>query len=380
MNVERAPMHPFCPPAGLGLAPGFGRLEIVACADCGHIYNAAFDPNRVEDLYAASVLTNTPVSDSMLEGLEATARFVLARAVSNPVVADVGGGSGALAIALARHARQVHLVEPSRALSAEQFAGTGVTLHPVMFPAPSLAGTRFDVIVSRQVIEHIPDPAPFLAAVRSHLTDKGIVYLELPRAEYIEAATSIVDFHYPHVHYYRRAEIDVLLRRAGFDMVEARLVKDGHDIGLILTAATPESGAEPAHHKDAALGAALEVRRALGRRRLEGIRGGIALYGANAYSQALLGLYPDVGAFCLMFDDTAMYEGQRAYGPGHDLAIDRPRPELLAGLSAVIITAYLHDATIAQRLEEAGWRGALYTVRADPLAGKGGRPPSLFGG
>jgi hypothetical protein len=46
----------------------------------------------------------------------------------------------------------------------------------------------------------------------------------------------------------------------------------------------------------------------------------------------------------------------------------------------VIITAYLHDATIARRLDGIGWKGALYTVRTDPLAGKDGRPPSLFGG
>jgi len=376
--VEQVPIHPFCPPAALGLKPGFGRLEIVACSQCGHIYNAAFDPGRVEDLYAATVLTNTPVSESMLKGLEATADFVLARAPPSPVVADVGGGSGALAIALARRAREVHLVEPSRALSADQFAGTGVTLHPFMFPAPSLAGVMFDVIVSRQVIEHIPDPAPFLAELRSHIKENGVVYLELPRAEYIREATSIVDFHYPHVHYYRGGAIEAVLARAGFAVLETLDIKDGHDAGLLLAPVAPKPGAMTAAHADRSLVTALCLRRAAGRKRLKEVGGAIALYGANAYSQALLGLYPDAARFTVMLDDTPMYEGQRAYGPGGDIPIGRPRRELLEGISAVVITAYLHDAVIDAKLREMDWRGPVLTVRSDALAGEEGRPPSLF--
>src|SRR5262249_7032903 len=108
--VDKVPIHPFCPPAALGLEPGFGTLDIVACRDCGHIYNAGFNPNRVDELYAANVLTNTPVSDTMLQGLESTADFILSRGPANPSVVDVGGGSGVLAILLAQRAGEVHLV------------------------------------------------------------------------------------------------------------------------------------------------------------------------------------------------------------------------------------------------------------------------------
>ncbi|HXF54898.1 MAG TPA: class I SAM-dependent methyltransferase [Hyphomicrobiaceae bacterium] len=379
LEVARAPLHPFAPPAGLGLAPGFGTLDIVACSSCGHLYNAAFDLSRAEDLYAANVLTNMPVSPEMVQNLEDTARFVLAHAKPNPVVADVGGGSGALAVALAQHAREVHLVEPSRALSTERFAGTGVRLHSSMFPAASLAGVRFDVIVCRQVIEHVAHPAPFLAALRAHLAPGGVVYLELPRAEYIEAAASIVDFHYPHVHYFREREIALLVRRIGFETVSSMALKDGHDIGFVLKRALPEPEAAAPCQEAGALRQALRERRALGQRRLDSIKGAVALYGANAYAQALLGLYPGPGPFQAVLDDTPMYAGQRAYGAGHDIPIVAPSAKLLGTLSTIVITAYLHDAAIARKLERLGWKGLLYTVRADPLAGKDGRPPSLFG-
>ena len=243
LAVAKVPIHPFCPPAELGIEPGFGELDIAACDGCGHIYNAAFNASRIDDLYAASVLTNTPVSESMIKGLESTADYILARAPKNPVVADVGGGTGVLSRTMARRAREVHLVEPSRALNPADFAGSGVTLHQSMFPAPTLGSLIFDCIVSRQVIEHIPEPLGFLAALRSRLKDDGVAYIECPSAEYIESTNSIVDFHYPHVHYYRRCEMTALLLRAGFAVVEVIDIKDGHDMAFLLAAASPSDAA-----------------------------------------------------------------------------------------------------------------------------------------
>jgi SAM-dependent methyltransferase len=373
------PIHPFCPPAALGLEPGFGTLDIVACRDCGHIYNAGFNPNRVDELYAANVLTNTPVSDTMLQGLESTADFILSRGPAKPSVVDVGGGSGMLAILLARRAGEVHLVEPSRALVSEQFASHGVTLHSSMFPPPGLAGRQFDILLSRQVLEHIASPDGFLAAIRSHVRPDGIVFLELPSEEYIESTLSIVDFHYPHVHYYRRPELESLFARAGLAIAETIDIKNGHDVGFILRPVAPRMASAPANsHDAAAFAAALADRRRLGSERLAALKGTIALYGANAYSQAILGLYSDAAKYGIVFDDTPMYEGQRAYGPGIDIEIRPPDAARLKAVDAVVITAYLHDVVINRKLQSFGFPGMVYTVRVDALSGTGGAPPSLF--
>lgn len=378
-DVDTVPIHPFCPPSALDLQPGFGSLAIVCCDDCGHIYNSAFNTNQVDDLYAATVLTNTPVSESMIKGLENTADFILSRAPAHPVVVDVGGGTGVLARAMVPRSREVHLVEPSRALTAEQFAGTGVTLHQSMFPAASLGDKTFDVIVSRQVIEHIPDPLSFLIALRSRLNDSGMAYIETPSVEYIQDNLSIVDFHYPHVHYYRRGVMEELFARSGFEVVETLEIKNGHDVGFLLRAAVAQAAARPAGAPPPpSLAKALDQRRRAGKERLGALTGKLALYGANAYSQALLGLYPDAADYAVMFDDTPMYEGQRAYGPGIDLEIRRPKSALLENIDAVVVTAYLHDVVITKNLRNLGFSGPVYTVRADNQAGQGDVPPSLF--
>lgn len=363
--VDRVPVHPFRPPAALGLQPALGALAIVACGDCGHVYNGAFDPGRVDELYAASVLTNTPVSDSMIRNLEATADFILSRAPDRPSVVDVGGGTGGLALAMAKRAREVHLVEPSRALTAAQFAGTGVTLHQAMFPAPGLGEARFDVIVSRQVIEHIPDPLAFLRQIRGRLRETGVAYIETPSFEYIEDNASIVDFHYPHVHYYRRSVCEALFARSGFEVAETVSIKDGHDVGFLLRPVGARAVQAPKTSLRRDFSGILARRRSRGQERLNAIAGNVALYGANAYSQALLGLYPTAARYTAMFDDTAMYQGQRAYGPGVDIEIHPPGAALLRDVDAVVITAYLHDAVIGAKLRQLGFAGPICTVRAD---------------
>jgi SAM-dependent methyltransferase len=377
LAVARTPMHPFRPPRESGSAAGFGRLEIVQCGGCGHIYNAGFDPDGADDLYGAFVLTNTPVSDSMVANVRETANVILGKAVENPAVLEIGGGAGALSLALSERAREVHLVEPSKALSADRFDGTRVTYHRSMYPNAALTGRVFDVVVCRQVLEHVPFPEGFLRELRGALRDYGIAYIEIPCAEYIVDNLSIVDFHYPHVHYYRQAEIDTLFRRAGFAVAETVSVKDGHDIGFFVRPITPVPDLSYGGHGLRAFGAEVAVHHAIGLQRLCELAGGVALYGANAYSQAFFGLYPDF-AVAAVFDDTPLYMGHRAYGQTQDLPIGPPSVEALGDIGAVIVTAYLHDIAIAAKLRRLGYAGAIFTVRSDPSAGQGGRPPSLF--
>ena len=61
-------------------------------------------------------------------------------------------------------------------------------------------------------------------------------------------------------------------------------------------------------------------------------------------------------------DDNPDNIGRYAYGRGGAVRI-RPRSaELLAGLDDIFIGAYHHEATIAQKLKEDGFRGRVWSV------------------
>ena len=244
----------------------------------------------------AFVLTNTPVSEDMLDNVRNTATNILAFAVSNPVIIEVGGGAGELSMALAEYAQEVHCVEPSRALSADHFHGTRVIYHRGMYPNDTLAGRKFDVVVYRQVTEHVPLSTSFLLALRNAVKETGSSYIEFPQLEYIQGNCSIVDFHYPHVHYYCKLHIEFLFKKAGFEVVNAVSLKGGHDVGYILRS-VPTSLADTIdinfeQNTMVRFAAELQVRRARRSVKMHALRGRTALYGVNAYSYALVGLIP----------------------------------------------------------------------------------------
>jgi hypothetical protein len=106
--------------------------------------------------------------------------------------------------------------------------------------------------------------------------------------------------------------------------------------------------------------------------------GGITLYGANAYSQALVGLYPSLNSMIRIFDDLESYAGHFGYGRAIEMPIMLPHPNTINDMDTIIITTYLHDLEISKRLRANGYAGQLYTVRTDPSAGQNGRPASIF--
>ncbi len=85
---------------------------------------------------------------------------------------------------------------------------------------------RFDAITMLDVLEHVVEPVPFLAAVRARLRDGGRLLVMTPNVESLLARMSgprWVSLKVPeHVRYYSRRSIRTVLGAAGFDVVTIR--------------------------------------------------------------------------------------------------------------------------------------------------------------
>jgi len=377
LECAEEPVH-HVRPTGTCDRPGdFGKLAIVACGGCGHIYNAAFDPSTAADLYEVHAATNAPVHPSMVRWVREIANFILDGGRKPAQVLEIGCGTGALARAMVEHVTSIDLIEPNLGLTTASFGDPRITFLPGFFPAASI-GKRYDLIVCRQVLEHIADPAGFLDAIRIHLANFGQAYIEIPCADYILANASVVDFHYLHVQYFTRAAVEQLFARVGFEVVRSWLIKKGHDVGYVLRARAKQLGpweASTPFHSE--LRSRLQVRRRAGCERLQVLGSELALYGACAYSQALLGLFPDLPRPTAALDDTEAYAGHEMYHRCWRVPVLRPTAESLREARHVIICAYLHDRPIADKLSALGFRGTVHTLRADSDAGCSS-PISLF--
>lgn len=361
----------------------FGKMALTQCPSCGHVFNAGFQDSRIEEIYTSQIPTNAPVHISMTESLRETVDFVAAHASTNDVL-EIGGGSGDLARLLAEQSDHVTLIEPGLAKDFEKFAPSNLTVRREMFPEPDHKYSA-DLVILRQVLEHVSNPAEFLEAAITGLQNGGHCYVEVPRLEYIMNDGAAIDIHYMHVHYFHADVLEKMFDRLGLTPVSVRDVKDGHDVGYLLRKDHDASNTESIKSEKAISDTSdmaisrIQANLDAGRRTLEALAGeSVALYGACAYSQSLTGLYADILSPVIAFDDTAEYNNNLIFWRGGTCSVRLPEPALLKTLDVVVITAYLHDRVIAKRLRDLGFDGKILSVRADGRSGKDDYPESIF--
>lgn len=94
-------------------------------------------------------------------------------AIRSQKVLDVGGGDGRLLRPFLEEDCSCSLVD----FNPKSYPGVhrvGSTLEDIP------GGNLFDILICSHVLEHVDDPSKFLRQLRSRLSDKGVVYLEVP--------------------------------------------------------------------------------------------------------------------------------------------------------------------------------------------------------
>jgi SAM-dependent methyltransferase len=135
---------------------------------------------------------------------------------------DVGSGPGFL-LKTARE-RSWHAVglDPSPFAVAQAQRG-GFEAHQGMLEEVDLPERSFDALALLQVIEHVTDPRPLLAACRRLLKPGGAVVVATPNPASMLARAKREGFNYwiPPVHcvWYTPRALTMVLRRAGFRVV-----------------------------------------------------------------------------------------------------------------------------------------------------------------
>jgi S-adenosylmethionine-dependent methyltransferase len=160
-------------------------------------------------------------------------------------VVDAGGGTGQLAVALARRGYQVTVVDTSAAMlatCAQRAAGEGAevaarlaTVQGDAADLPALLGpTSRDAAVCHDLITQVDDPAAVLAALAGVLCDGGVLSLGFANRDWLvlragrrgEHAGALrlahgPDAGRPPAPAMTLAEVEAELERAGFEAVAA---------------------------------------------------------------------------------------------------------------------------------------------------------------
>src|SRR5690242_10901081 len=360
-HLESAPLVPFVRDPSTPRRSITAALDIVSCTRCGHLFNRAFSANRCKEMYAVDYLTNRPVHPSMHAQLEQIAQRLDDRFVRGKRILEIGAGTGHFARILATIAESVLLVEPSRGLTKDLLPEGNVNLVNDFF-TPAVCPTPVDLIVCRQVLEHVADPLQMLRDMREVLNAGGVIYLEVPRTEFIEDRLAVIELHNAHVQYFHRRSFHLLAARAGLEVFEDWEIKNGHDMGFLLRPGSETRDfAQPSFKSCGELKAVLSEKRSAIGKSLRALTGRGGLYGANWQGTSFFWLYGDsVPDLMVALDDNENYPGYHLFSPDRAIPILKPASHVAAGLDYLIISAHLHSQAIAERVRTLGFAGRMF--------------------
>ncbi len=200
--------------AGARRAPR-GRLDLWLCQRCGHVANGDFDPSLLDyDGAYDNSLHHSPVFRDYAD--ELARRLISSYEVRR--VVELGSGKGEFLTEL-----------------CERSGATGTGYDPTCEagqPTPDVTLVSdyyrpgehlepYDLLVCRQVLEHLDDPAAVLQSIRAEAPRDAVLYLEVPAGEFNFGPDGLWDCIYPHVSYFSASSLEALVRRCGFEVLDS---------------------------------------------------------------------------------------------------------------------------------------------------------------
>lgn len=265
-------------------------LSWMVCRGCGFVYRSpVLEPEELETLYAQyeeDVFADTDPDEYFDKIITLPAEVSenqqkvdwLGDVLDRPTagldrglrVLDIGCGGGTLAHTLAASlpVRELCGVELNPAYAALAARRLDADIRNQAYER-GLFGGVFDLLVCTKVLEHVPDPLPFLREMWHDLHEDGFLFLEVPDLrDMFSLPPDHERFWIPHIHFFSEHTLTELLRRAGFDVREARVVTTSRGRAYLqVLAVRREEGERTAAPYDSAVEVLREVEQNLMKQR-----------------------------------------------------------------------------------------------------------------
>lgn len=218
-----------------------GDMRLAYDPAIGRISNVAFDARRVE--YSEGYENSLGFSEFFQGYLDSLAQDLAERHdLAGKRVIEIGSGDGEFISSICRRSGATGIgFEPSWAAErSDQLEDGQVQIVRDLFPPQASPAPAAELVVCRQVLEHIEEPEPFLEAVRAACVPGATVVFEVPNASDTLGRVSWTDLIYEHVHYFTAGSLARQLAQAGFQVTRAQDTYSGQFV--LVEATVPASG------------------------------------------------------------------------------------------------------------------------------------------
>ena len=218
------------------LAAAVGDIDLTFCRSCGHIFNPRFEASKTEYTQAYdNSLHFSPLFQRYAESL--ADRLIDRYALKGKQVLEIGAGKGDfLALVVERGNNRGIGFDPSYvpgdAHRALRESGRMV-IHQEYFD-PETSALEADLLVCRQVLEHIEQPRPFLEKLQTTVPPgrDTVVFFEVPNAMCPLRDMDVWTLIYEHCGFYTPHSLDRLFTLAGFEVLALEELYEGIFLGV----------------------------------------------------------------------------------------------------------------------------------------------------
>lgn len=344
------------------LAAPTGDIDLVACRGCGHLFNAAFDPQRVAyDSGYENSLHHSPRFQQYAYAL--AERLVADHDLHGKTVVEIACGQGDFLQLLCETGGNRGVgFDPSYTPGRGRASSSSAELRFVQdYYSQEHADLAADLVCCRHALEHVARPVDLLRTVRRAIGERGTpVFFEVPNALHTIEALGVWDLIYEHCGYFWEGSLATAFRRAGFAV--ARIATEFGGQYLTIDAlpdvasqadVRPERAPdlEPAtRFADAYRAKLAHWRATLERLRRDGRR--VVLWGAGSKGVSFVNALDAAEAVDCLVDLNPHKHGRFVPGTGHQVRA----PASLAGRppDAVIVMNPLYAAEIGASLRAMG--------------------------
>jgi len=225
-----------------------GDLNLAVCFNCGFVFNQTFDLSKLS--YGEKYDNTQDISPYFNEYLSKLANQMISdKKIQNCKILEIGCGKGTFLRKLVKDKTLKNIAygfDPSYVGPIIDFEGRLQFFKK--FYDKNCTSINANVIISRHVIEHIPDPLNLLQLGRKTLekSSKAQIFFETPSINWILQNQVIYDFFYEHCSYFSADSLTTAFEKSGFRVKNVHTIFE--DQYLWLEAITTDKNLGPIYH------------------------------------------------------------------------------------------------------------------------------------
>lgn len=163
------------------------------------------------------------------EYLRANSQFEYVKDFSGSVL-DVGAGKGITGLLFAKKGYSVSVLEPDKQNISQLQKNDNITTYNGNFENIEIS-EKFDIIVLSHVLEHVVDIKKFLNSLKKILTNKGIIFIEVPNCKNEHELLDSINKS-PHLSHFNMNCLKKLLEILEFESVKYNTMYFTNDLSL----------------------------------------------------------------------------------------------------------------------------------------------------